>query len=326
MERKIVLKKRTKGLIVGAIAVIALLFLVWPRESKNENLEVETASVTEQDFKEVVSTVGVVEPVKHEGLIGQGMITELNVEKDEKVEEDDVLVRYADGNELTAPFDGTVIELNVEEEEMDTNMEQNQPSLTLAQLDDLQVSIALSKSEANKVETDQEVELTYLDDHFTGKVTDIDTIAADSEAGMSEFSSQASQSSPTLEAIIEFDADDDLEDLIPGFDIDADIVITTTSDALAIPIESLLYDDSGSPYVFIVTDDDMLEKREVETGIQEGVLIEIKDGLTIEDDVVQLPSDDFEEGTEVSVISKDENDEQEKKETDDSEGSEDSDE
>lgn len=312
------MKKRT-GLIIGGIVLAILLFVIWPREDKDETHEVETAPVTEQDFSDIVSTVGTIEPVETESLIGQGMVNEVNVKEGEEVDEDDVLVTYADGNELTAPFSGTITELNVQEEETDMNSQQNEPSVVIADVNDLEVVVALSKSEANKVKTEQTVELTYLEDEYEGEIEKIDPMAAADESGMSGMDLQGGQDSPTLKATIRFTEDkDELDDLVPGFDIDADIHTETSKDALGIPIESLLYENDGTPYVFLVVND-KLEKREVETGIQEGVAIEITDGLELEDEVVQLPSEDLEEGTEVTVVDEDDNEEQ-------SEDSEDSDE
>src|SRR5690625_4818756 len=195
--------------------------------------------------------MGVISPVETENFIGQGLVAEVNVEENSEVAEDDVLVTYVDGNQFVAPFAGTVVEVNVEAEEMDMNAQQNQPSLVLSNLDELEVVIKLSKSEANNVEVDQDVELTYLNETYEGVVSTIDAVATNGASSGSPLA--GGQSSPTLNATISFTSED-LSALIPGFDIDAEIITETTTDALAIPIESLLYSEDGTPYVFIVED------------------------------------------------------------------------
>src|SRR5690625_794202 len=297
-ERNFILKKRTIGIILGIIVVAAVLFFVWPSEDTQETTEVETTAVTQQDFKEVINTMGVISPVETENFVGQGLVAEVNVEENSEVAEDDVLLTYADGNQFVAPFAGTVVELNVEAEEMDMNAQQNQPSLVLSNLDELEVVIELSKSEANNVEVDQDVELTYLNETYEGVVSNIDAVATNGASGGNPLA--GGQSSPTLNATISFTSED-LSALIPGFDIDAEIITETTTDALAIPIESLLYSEDGTPYVFIV-EDGVVREQEIETGIQEGVMIEVVSGLESGQEVVQLPDEELTDGAEVTVV------------------------
>ena len=296
-ERIFILKKRTVGIIVGIIAIAALIFFVWPRETQNENVEVEITQVDEQDFQDIISLVGIIEPVETEFFMGQGPVAEVNVALNDEVAEDDVLASYLEGTQFIAPFSGTVVELNITEGDVDANAQQSQPSLVLSNLNNLEVVVELSKNEANRVTVDQEVEMTYLDTTYTGTVTQVDAVASTNAAGSSF---QMGQSAPTLNATITFN-DENVEELIPGFDIDVDIITETTTDSLAIPIESVLYNDDGNPFVFIV-EDGVAHTREIETGIQEGVTIEVTSGLELDEEVIRLPEETMEDGTEVSVV------------------------
>lgn len=291
------MKKRTVGIIIGMIALVALIFFVWPRETQNESIEVETTQVAEQDFQDIISLVGLIEPVETEVFMGQGPVTEVNVALNDEVAEDDVLASYLEGTQFIAPFNGTVVELNIAEGDVDANAQQNQPSLVLSNLNNLEVVVELSKIEANRVTVDQKVEMTYLDTTYTGTVTQVDAVASTNAAGSSF---QMGQSAPTLNATITFN-DENVEELIPGFDIDVDIITETTTDSLAIPIESVLYNDDGNPFVFIV-EDGVAHTREIETGIQEGVTIEVTSGLELDEEVIRLPEETMEDGTEVTVV------------------------
>lgn len=291
------MKKRTLGITAGLVALAAVIFFVWPRESRNGIIEVETTTVTKSDFQDVISTVGLIEPVEIETFTGQGPVDEVNVELNDEVEEDDILVTYLDGSEFVAPFVGTIVEMNVEEDKVDANAQQNKASLVLANLSNLEVTIELSKSEANRVAVDQKVKLSYLDYEYDGTVTHVDAIASTGQ------SLPGGQGTPTLKVTISFDSED-IEPLIAGFDIDADIIISTTTDSLTIPIEAVLYNDSGKPYVFVVKDG-VAQTREIETGIQEGVAIEVISGLEVEEEVIELPNEDLTDGTEVSIVNND---------------------
>lgn len=291
------MKKRTVGIIIGMIALVALIFFVWPRETQNESIEVETTQVAEQNFQDIISLVGLIEPVETEVFMGQGPVTEVNVALNDEVAEDDVLASYLEGTQFIAPFNGTVVELNIAEGDVDANAQQNQPSLVLSNLNNLEVVVELSKTEANRVTVDQKVEMTYLDTTYTGTVTQVDAVASTNAAGSSF---QMGQSAPTLNATITFN-DENVEELIPGFDIDVDIITETTAGSLAIPIESVLYNDDGNPFVFIV-EDGVAHTREIETGIQEGVTIEVTSGLELDEEVIRLPEETMEDGTEVTVV------------------------
>lgn len=296
------MKKRTGGIIIGLIAVLAILFFVWPRESNTETIEVETTTVTQEDFRDIISTVGIIQPVETETFVGQGLVNEVNVALDDKVEADEVLVTYLDGNQFIAPFAGTVVELNVEEEAIDANAQQTQPSLVLANLDNLEVVVNLAKSDANSVKTDQVVELEYLGNQYRGYISHVDAIASGGAIGGSSL--QAAQSTPVLSAVITFDEDEDTSELIAGFDIDANIVVESTTDSLSVPIESIMYNEDGKPFVYVV-EDGIIHAREIEVGIQEGVALEVRSGLELDEEVVRLPSEDLEDGMEVTIANSD---------------------
>ena len=177
------MKKRTIGIIAGLIAIAAILFFIWPNESDTETIEVETTTVSQDDFRDVISTVGIIQPVETESFVGQGPVSEVNVALNDEVAADDILVTYLDGNQLIAPFNGTVVELNVEAEEIDMNAQQQQPSLVLANLENLEVEISLSKNEANSVQTDQAVEMEYLGNSYSGVIRHVDAIASSGMPG-----------------------------------------------------------------------------------------------------------------------------------------------
>lgn len=65
-----------------------------------------------------------------------------------------------------------------------------------------------------------------------------------------------------------------------GYSANADIVLDERKQVLAIP-ESLLQFDKGKPYIEIETAPQVFERREIETGLSDGISIEIKSGLDL---------------------------------------------
>ncbi len=67
-----------------------------------------------------------------------------------------------------------------------------------------------------------------------------------------------------------------------GYSANADIVLDRRTQTLAIP-EALLQFEDGKPFVEVEVGNQVFEKREVETGLSDGITIEIKKGVALGD-------------------------------------------
>ncbi|SDJ87031.1 efflux RND transporter periplasmic adaptor subunit [Alkalibacterium thalassium] len=282
--------KKWIGIIVFLLFLGFVGFSIYNTTQEDDTVTVRTAEVEESDITEVVVTTGIIEPTQTQEIVGQGVVAELNVSVGDSVEEGDTLVSYVDGTSFTANFNGTVTEVNVTEEEADANAQQGQPSLVVSDLNNLQVAVQLSRSDAALVNVDQPVEMEYADTFYEGTVYSIDPVATSEQTQMG--------SSISLGATIAFDSDTD--DLIAGFEIDVDIIVDSAENALVIPIEALNYNQDNEPYVYIVTDGQVSEVM-IETGIQSDAHIQVTDGLSEGDQVVLSPGEDLEDGAEVEI-------------------------
>lgn len=282
--------KKWIGLVVFLLFVGFVGYSIYQSSQEVQTITVRTAEVEQDAITEVVVSTGIIEPSEMQEIAGQGVVTELAVSVGDTVEEGDTLVTYIDGTSFSANFDGTVTEVNVTEEEPDANAQQGQASIVLANLENLEVGIQLSRSDARVVEADQAVELNYADTLYEGTVSSIDPVATQEQTQLG--------SSTSLGATISFDADTD--GLIAGFEIDADIIVDSVEDALIIPIEALNYDTENNPYVYIV-EDNTVSQVMIETGIQSDARIEVTDGLNEGDLVVLSPGEELEDGVEVEL-------------------------
>ncbi|MCC5889418.1 MAG: HlyD family efflux transporter periplasmic adaptor subunit [Alkalibacterium sp.] len=283
--------KKWIGIILFILFAAFVGYSVYQSSQEDETVTVRTTEVSSDSLTEVVMTTGMIDPSETQEIVGQGVVSELNVSKGDTVEEGDTLVTYIDGTSFTAQFDGTVTEVNVTEEEADTNAQQGQPSIVIANLDELEVSLQLSRSDASLIEVDQQVEMNYADELYEGVISSIDPVATQQQTQMG--------SSALLGAIVSFDSDTD--GLIAGFEIDVDIIVDSVEDALVIPIEALNHDEDNNPYVYTVGADNELIQVMIETGIQSDARIEVAEGLNEGDEIVLSPGDNFEEGQQVEV-------------------------
>ncbi|WP_368645172.1 efflux RND transporter periplasmic adaptor subunit [Alkalibacterium putridalgicola] len=282
--------KKWIGLIVFLAFVGFVGYSIYSSQQEDDIATVRTAEVMEQDITETIVTSGTIEPSETQEIIGQGLVTELNVAVGDTVEEGDTLVTYMDGTAFEADFDGTVTQVNVSEDAADTSAQQGRPSLVIANLNDLNVALQLSRSDASEVAVDQEVILTYNDDEFGGTVSEIDPVATQ----------QQTQTGATSQLGARVTFDSDTSDLIAGFEIDVDIIVDSQDGALVIPVEALNYNENNEPYVFIVNDG-ITERADIETGIQSEAIIEVVNGVSAGDQVVLSPGADIEDGIEVEL-------------------------
>ena len=69
-----------------------------------------------------------------------------------------------------------------------------------------------------------------------------------------------------------------------NYSANADIVLARADDVLAVD-ESLLQFEDGKPYVEVATAPQTFERRDVEVGLSDGIMIEIASGLSAEDEI-----------------------------------------
>ncbi|WP_027108230.1 efflux RND transporter periplasmic adaptor subunit [Lacticigenium naphthae] len=280
--------KKWIGILV-ALAVVGFIgYNIWAGGTTDETPTVRTAPIERGSISEMVSATGTIEPSEKQEIVGQGLVSELPVEVGDTVEEGDLLVSYMDGTTHEAAFAGTIVELNITEETIDSSAQKGTPSLVLSNLEDLEVALSLSKSDSALVKEGQEVALTYGNSEYTGTVDFVAPVATQTQSQLG--------TSSTLATRIVFD--ETPEEIVAGFDIDVDILVNSAEDVLILPIEALLYDDENRPYAFVV-ENETAKKVELSIGIQSPSGIEIVDGLEENDEVILSPTESIEDGSAV---------------------------
>lgn len=135
------------------------------------------------------------------------------------------------------------------------------------------ISVNLTEMDITKVEVGDKATLTfdaYPDKTFTGRVVSVDTIGS-VNSGVTNY--------PTLIAL-------DVQDIkiLPNMSVTANIITSTKSNVLMVPISSVQSSDEGS-YVTVLKNG-KTQQVNVETGISSDTYIEIISGLSEGDTVV----------------------------------------
>ncbi|MEI5995411.1 efflux RND transporter periplasmic adaptor subunit [Candidatus Enterococcus mansonii] len=284
------MKKKIMFAIFAVLAVVLVIFLfVQTNSGKSNTITVRTGEVKKETIVEKLSTTGTLIPNQSQSLSGTGNVVEVNVNIGDKVEKDKVLATYDNGLQLVAGFDGTITQVNIKAKQPDTNTQQAKSSIQLDDLSTLKVKLELSNSEASSVSVDQKVEISNGDQTFSGKISEKDPVAQNTQS--------ATGTTASLAAIVTFDKAP--ENLFAGFDTDVDITTNTVENVLALPVEALTYNDKNEPIVYSVKNGQAKETT-IKIGIQSDKLIEVKSGLKEGETVILSPSSDIKNNTDVT--------------------------
>ena len=92
--------------------------------------------------------------------------------------------------------------------------------------------------------------------------------------------------------------------LSTGSEVKLYVTSEETTNAMTIPVDAVYYED-GEPYVYVYTDG-KVHKRDIESGIYDSNTMEVRSGLTLDDQVVTTWSSELYEGAEVILKNQEE--------------------
>ncbi len=281
--------------------VVIIATGAWITYSKQpKGVEVKTSKVQEKEIKAYISTTGdILSKDKKQYFGEQGIVDDINVEVGDKVSEDDILMSFetAYGNKnLRSDIDGVVSELSVSEGQMNSL---TQPVVVVQDVANLQVEVQLSKYDAPTVKVGQHVDITYNDKVYKGKVSSIDPTADKNTTNtMGTNSSDIYQN-----AYINIS---NPKGLVIGFNVDVDILINQNDKTLVVPIESIVSNNDGDDFIYIVENGKAV-KKDVKLGIISDTEAEIKSGIKKGENVILNPGNNISKGVEVIIAPKGEN-------------------
>ena len=166
--------------------------------------------------------------------------------------------------------------------------------VTILDISSLKVRAEVSTFNAPQIVLGQEA--TIKQDSLEGKqykgtVTEIAPTAVKKQSGTT-----SSDIVPVTISIL-----DTQTQLKPGFNVDIKIKTVNKDEALTLPMLSIMEDaDEDYKYVFIIKDDNTLEKREIQELTLDNIYVEVV-GVEVGERVVADPTEDLTEGTLVLI-------------------------
>lgn len=176
----------------------------------------------------------------------------------------------AEGDTIYSPMKGTVLQINVSEEEV---VDRTTTLMTVADLENMEVVIAVDELDINKIKLDQQANITsdvYPNEKFTGKVSKI-SMEGTSQSGVT-----------TYDVTIKLD---DRKSLMSGMNVDVEIFSDSRENVLTVPIDAV-HKLKGEYMVTVKDSEGNKNDVKVELGLATKDKVEITSGLKSGDVVV----------------------------------------
>lgn len=174
-----------------------------------------------------------------------------------------------EGDTVYSPMKGTVLKIDVSEEEV---VGRTTTLMTVADLENMEVVIAVDELDINKIEKGQQANITsdvYPNEQFTGKVSKI-SMEGTNEGGVT-----------TYDVTVKLD---DRKSLMSGMNVDVEILADSRENVLVIPIDAV--QKLNGDYLVTVKDSSGNKSDvKVELGLATKDNVEITSGLS-EGDIV----------------------------------------
>ena len=199
----------------------------------------------------------------------------------QELKEQEVMLAYA---ELRAPFDGVVTARTIDVGDLVHGGDlSGRPLLEVSQVNKLRIQIPVPEIDAAFIDRGDEVALSFpsfaAEQGLTTTVTRL--------AGSLDVS--------TRTMLVEAEVENTDGKLLPGMFGRATITIGSRAQRNLLPARAVRFDEQGSAYVYLI-EADTVRKVAVNTGIDDGSLIEILSGIEPGQDVIDAHLQRFKDG------------------------------
>jgi len=196
-------------------------------------------------------------------------------------------------HEILSPIAGTVSMVSVSKGEIAST---ERALMEISNVEDYVVKVDVNERHSSKIALGQDVEISgaVLGKNLVyGTITKIGSIA--------ELKQTANGSERIVPVEITVTPSEESKVLKPGFSLEAKITTEIKERIVVVPILATLKDNDGNTYIFVVKEDNTLEKRIVEIGLYADMLVEVS-GVSDGEIIVSQPTIDLEDGMAVSPL------------------------
>jgi len=283
--------------VIGALAFIGFRMTSNNSEDAEQQPQIKTTEVKKGSVNSSFSATGIVVSAKQVDLNfddAPGLLEELEVSLNEKVEEDQDLARLDPTNTmlgdetLESPIDGTVIQIGAKEGEIVSSSGGSSAAatastagtietsgfMTIADLNELQIRIGIDQADIKKVSKGQKVKITLdalEDEEYSGKVVSIDPVPSNDQ-NVITYTAHASISK--IKSSIRL-----------GMSANVELEYGKKDNVLIVPNDAVRSRD-GRKMIMVMSEDGRPQPVEVKVGNADEKNTEITSGLNEGDEII----------------------------------------
>ena len=210
---------------------------------------------------------------------GTAQATKLSLESTQLTNEDKIAKLEHAKEGVKVDFNGVVTEVSAGKGQ---TLQAGTKAITLANMDEVQITVQVSKSDLPKISLGQKVDITANGKPYDGEITQISGNATKNSNGV-----------PVVDTIIKLKNPD--SDLILGVEASTKIHAQHAENTVILPYECILTDAKGD-YVYVL-DGGVVTRRDVTIGITTSTEAQILEGLKEGEKVISTNLDTLTEGT-----------------------------
>lgn len=265
-------KKSRKKIFIGLIIVILIGIFAVPRLFKTGNLNYTEITPKKSDITTYYSFSGSVEAKNRQSVLADRImqIKNIKVEVGQTVKKDDVLLETSNGEKIKAKIDGEIANIYIEE---NSQVMSGGKLMEIVDYSDLQLKVQVDEYDLTAIEEDKEATVTIhaISKDVTGKIVEVSK-EGNYLNGVTFFT-----------GIISLEKDEAVK---VGMSAEAKVINQNVKDVVTLPMSSISFDDNNKPNVFIKDGSGNVIKKEITIGINDGVTVEIKSGVEIDDTIL----------------------------------------
>lgn len=303
--------------MIGVVGLVAIAGVAWQTLSKNETVSMPVTTLKSRRVAYTATYTGKIESAQSKSVYTDAacIAGDVLVKTGQTVEKGDVLFTvdteatrqvaamlgdYGDysevamptSTELVAPVRGVVTAVNVKEGEI---ADTAKPCVVISSGEDLQVKISVPEKGLPGLFVGQKVSVSgvaFARDTYHGRIDSI------SSAARTQLSGTVTET--VVDAVVLLDREEIDDSLRVGLSAKAEILLEEVADALVVPYEAVMQDDTGAEYVYVLQNGQAV-RRSVTTGrvLPEGFVV--SEGLTAGERIILSPERVTENGMAVTA-------------------------
>lgn len=270
------MKKKTRKVIVWIIILGLIAAAVWYFNNQNKQINFDEETARTQNIETFYTFSGNVEPdsFKVVAAMNRSSVKTWKFAEGDKVEEDQYVMQPKSGSQVKSPMNGTISDIYVDEGE---DFLLGDPLFRVADYDHPLIRIKVDEYDVSAITKGMQVDVKV---QATGKVLNGEVRRIAQEATVSNDLAY-------YEVIVDVPQDGSL---VMGLTCEVIVPRESVQNATTISMEAVQYDDNGKPFVYCYNRNNEIMQQSVLLGINDGQIVEIKDGIRSGETVLIPPS------------------------------------